>query len=408
MSLLQLLCSGRPIRKAAVSILSYCSRVSILFPHSYVCLGVRDENSTSELIRRTQWYWGSTTEVEVYAKSGGQWRLYRVSSAGVTQDACSRLRMVLAACFGKLCFTQHSPMAQRLDAWFGWKFFLVSWDETFQISAWRFSAARESRPLRRLNQTFTREDSRPRARECVVLGNGPSAHLALRDEYADCDFIICNTAVKSEALLRRKVVALCIADAAYFQAPHDYARALHARMREVVARDKISLYVDAEQEQLWHDRVPNLSPDQVFPVLFNPFIPYQTSFRTGRIQKNGFSVFTMLLLPVATTYYRRIHLIGFDGKSPDVKQYFWKHDDEFQYTSLLPTVKETEPAFFIEKDYEQYNRNNADSIEEALSAVEAQGIEVIMSHPSFIPPLQKRYLKGGTRLKDLDPSRTTT
>jgi hypothetical protein len=170
----------------------------------------------------------------------------------------------------------------------------------------------------------------------------------------------------------------------------------------VTARD-LSLYLDAEQEELWRHRVPNVRPERVFPVLFNPYIPYQPDFRTGRIQKNGYSVFTMLLLPVAATYYRKIHLVGFDGKSPELKHYFWKHNDEFQYTDLLPSVKAVEPGFFVQKDFDAYNRANADSIAEALACVQAQGVELVMSHPSFIRPLQELYLRGGTRLADLAP-----
>jgi hypothetical protein len=401
------LLKARPLRKLALTLLGLGSRFLVWRPRTFVVWGRLDESRLAECLARCAWYLSGESPVRlIFWRAGGWWRRELAPGAAPAEARLGRAGLTAALAAGRLLLLSRGRLTQRADAWLPWKCFMVHWDGDFQTGAWRFAAAREQRPLARLRATFRRRDERPRGTECVVLGNGPSAHLALREEFADCDFIVCNTAIKSDALLRRRVVALCVADAAYFSAPHDYARALQARMREVVTARDVSLYLDAEQEELWRHRVPNLRPDRVFPVLFNPYIPYQSDFRAGRIQKNGYSVFTALLLPVAATYYRKIHLVGFDGKSPELKHYFWKHNDEFQYTDLLPSVKTVEPGFFVQKDFDAYNRANADSIAEALACVQAQGVELVMSHPSFIPPLQELYLRGGTRLADLAPRQT--
>lgn len=393
---------SRPLRKLAVVVLGYFSKALTLSPRTYVVVGDHSDRAVDECIERCSWYFAGSGTVFLLARSGERWRKYEITSENSRRviGQCW-LQAIGALVTGKVLLLKKTGLAQRLDAWLPWKCFLVSWDVDWAIGAWRFAAARESRPLARLKRTFRTADARPRSRECVVLGTGPSAHLALRDEFRDCDFVVCNTAIKSELLMRRRVVALCVADAAYFAAHHAYAKAVHQRMSQVVTARDISLYVDAEQEELWLHRIPNLRPERVFPVLFTPYIPYQPSFEKGRMQKNGYSVFTMLLLPVAATYYRKLHLVGFDGKSPDMKHYFWKHNDEFQYTELLPTVKEAEPGFFAGKDYNAYNSSNADSIAEAITSVQQTGVELVMSHPSFIPPLQELYIKGGTRLRNL-------
>jgi hypothetical protein len=395
---------ARPLRKLALTFLGLGSRVLVWQPRTFVVCGRLDELRLAECLKRCSWYLGGDRPVRIiFWRAGSWWHRELAPGAAPAEARLSRAGLVVALAAGRLLLLNCDRLTQRADAWLPWKCFMVHWDGDFHTGAWRFAAAREQRPLARLQATYRRRDERTRGGECVVLGNGPSAHLALREEFADCDFIVCNTAIKSNALLRRRVVALCVADAAFFLAPHDYARALQARMREIVTARDLSLYLDAEQEELWRHRVPNLRPERVFPVLFNPYIPYQPDFRAGRIQKNGYSVFTMLLLPVAATYYRKIHLVGFDGKSPELKHYFWKHNDEFQYTDLLPSVKTVEPGFFVQKDFDAYNRANAHSIAEAMACVQAQGVAVVMSHPSFIPPLQELYLRGGTRLADLAP-----
>lgn len=369
------------------------SRWLVLRPSTYCVIGLIDEAFGEEFFARFEYFYGSIEGAVFHVRRPDGWRRYRVAEKRLKDDGASGLiTATFAALFGKILVYDYNSRWQRLDALFRYKVFIVNWKRDFRTSSWRFCASMARRPLARLEKAFNRPDGRIRQREVAVLGNGPSAYKIFEPEFADMDVVVCNTAIKSSRLLaERKVVALCFTDATFFIGPSAYSQAFYQALNEAVALGDFSVYLDFEQVEFVLSRVPNLTDDRIFPVLLDGGLDVLPNFKQGLAESTSHSVSTSMMFPCAATYYRRIHLVGFDGKDPKLTNYFWKHGDEFQFNDLLPTVRASDPGFFSGIDYVKFAAHGDSLTDRFLSTIEASGVEVRMSHPSFIEPLARRY-----------------
>jgi hypothetical protein len=373
-------------------IVGILSQYLVLLPTAYLVVGrVSSDGMLEALKDRLTWFFGRRKQVQVLIQIDGVWRKLSVGGdAVIDAGSAGLLTRVAAVLFGRILVLDFGPRWLRWEARLRNKIYTVNWYQDFRESTWRFVSCNSHRPLSLQLRTHERQDLRPRTKECVVLGNGPSAINIFNPEFESKDVIICNSAIKSDRLLARRIVALCFADPVYYFGPCDYTRAFHHRLGEVVRDSTFGIYLDAEHRSFLQQRIPAIPDDRLYPVWMNYGLRYQPNFKRGRVQTTTASVFTTLMLPLAATHYEKIHLLGFDGKGPAVSNYFWRHNAEFQYTDLIATVQASDPGFFS-VDYNQYSRDHAVEVEACLAAVEAMGTQVIMTHPSFIAPLQRRY-----------------
>lgn len=375
-------------------LIRYFSQWLVFSPKTFCVIGLVQEAERAALLSRIKWFYGHETGATFTLRTHEDICSYRMEAGSLAwKRRAGRLALWWSGVVGKILVLDYNDRWGKLDSYFHYKVFIINWRRDFRTSSWRFAASVTQRPFRNIRQTWSRLDSRPRSAEVVVVGNGPSAYRVFDSEFAEMDVMVCNSAIKSRRLLsERRVVALGFIDAAFYIGPSAYCEAFFAALSEAVGKQQFAIYVDFEHEANVRQRTPTLGDNRLFSVFLDSSLKVQPNFKNGRLQRTSHSVFTSLLLPLAATYYSRIHLVGFDGKDPSMKNYFWKHNDEFQFNDLLPTVREENPGFFHGRDYEDYNKRNADEIEEFVSCVEATGVEVIMSHASFIEPLQRRYL----------------
>lgn len=362
-------------------------------PAQFCVIGQIPETLMPLLLRRLEWFYGSITFGTVAIREKSGWRRFPIRRGKLGEPtACNGGQAMWMALIGKILVHDYTPAWLKMDTLFNQKVFVVNWTRDYRVSSWRLAASVARSPFKRLGESFEKLDERPRAADVVVLGNGPSAYNVFDERFDGMDVIACNTAIKSSRLLsERNVVALGFVDATFFVGPSAYTEAFFRALGDALKQSDLSVYVDYEHEEVIRHHVPALTDGRTFPILLSSAIEPRANFKRGRFQSTSNSIFTSVLLPIAATYYRRIHLVGFDGKDPSVKNYFWKHSDEFQFNDLLATVRESDPGFFSKRDYDDYNRRNAEEIELFVSLVESTGVEVIMTHPSFIEPLQKRY-----------------
>lgn len=386
-------CQERSWRTRIRFAVRYVSQWLVLRPRTYVVVGNPDAGQFAVLLERLHWFFAGLSGAEFLIAQAGRWTRFKVDAGQIQPvGSASAAAALLGRVIGKILVYDYDAGWLRLDALLPHKVHVINWTRDFRTSSWRLAASVAPRPFRRLAETYARVDERRRSADVVVLGNGPSAYKVFDPQFEGMDVIVCNTAIKSERLLReRRVVAVGFIDATFFVGPSAYTEAFFGALEKALKAQDFSVYVDHEHEEVVRQHTPGLTRDRTFPIVVNASIPPRASYKSGRVQSTSHSVFTSVLLPLAATYYRRIHLVGFDGKDPAMKNYFWKHSDEFQFNDLLPTVRESDPGFFSKRDYEDYSRRNADEIEHFVKLVEDSGVEVIMAHPSFIEPLNRRF-----------------
>ena len=347
---------------------------------------VCDAGRTEELLSRCAHYLGHDVGAEVVVRT----------SQGVIRSVIGRdgrpsppspssvWRFVRAAALGRLLVCRDSHRWRTLEKLLYAKLFLIDWRGTYRTVAWRFAASGSDRRAPRPAALDRSTDT------VIVLGTGPSAYRIFEDQFAGFDVITCNTAIKSDRLLaERRVVAHCFSDACFFAGSSGYSRAFLDRLARQVTRHDFRIYHDRDHGRLLERVLPPDAHACLHPVEFSPHLRGRHTFAHGCQQAPYGNVLTALMLPLAATFYRRIVLVGFDGKG-QTKNYFWAHADEFQFQEELPSVRTSYPCFFSEIDYDRYSEDHNAILDDLCSRIEAGGAEIVMAHHSSLPALAAR------------------
>ena len=118
--------------------------------------------------------------------------------------------------------------------------------------------------------------------------------------------------------------------------------------------------------------------------------PWQWPTPTRMTVKLTNNVLTTAMVPTAFALADRVEIAGCDGRQVS-ESYFWRHNARTQYSDdLMRTAFDAHPAFFRERDYNDYYKQHCEELEGLLTAGEAAGKVVLGTTPSFIPALNRR------------------
>jgi hypothetical protein len=111
--------------------------------------------------------------------------------------------------------------------------------------------------------------------------------------------------------------------------------------------------------------------------------------RNPTIRQAG-NVLTGLMLPLALMLASEVSIAGADGRQPS-ESYYWKHNPALQYSGeLMQTVFDAHPAFFRDRDYEDYYEEHCANLEALIQVGEASGKTVRGVTSSWTPALRSR------------------
>ncbi|MDA8019803.1 MAG: hypothetical protein MPN21_20370, partial [Thermoanaerobaculia bacterium] len=101
------------------------------------------------------------------------------------------------------------------------------------------------------------------------------------------------------------------------------------------------------------------------------------------------NVLTLLLLPIASTLAREVHVIGCDGRPLEEDQYFWSHNPKTQLGDLMDNIQAVHPGFF-DLDYNDYYLKHCRNTERWMEAGEKIGRRYVSMVDSQVPALRRR------------------
>jgi len=111
--------------------------------------------------------------------------------------------------------------------------------------------------------------------------------------------------------------------------------------------------------------------------------------RNPTVRQAG-NVLTGLMLPLAFMLADDVSIAGADGRQP-TENYYWKHNPTLQYSGdLMQTVFDAHPAFFRDRDYQDYYEVHCANLEALIQVGEAQGKTVRGVTSSWTPALRAR------------------
>jgi len=227
--------------------------------------------------------------------------------------------------------------------------------------------------------------------KAYIFVTGPSYNNYKRFNYEKNSLkIVCNTIVKDEEFLDfiggPDIIAF--ADPAFHFSTNLYAK----EFRDLVFKNvkKYNSFVLVPQAT-----VPLLILN--YPEIKNNIIGLSRSSEItipsgGNLHtKPTGSIITFMMIPFASCFAKQIYIVGADGRQKK-ENYFWKHNDKVQLTSLMESVYTTHPSFFRDRNYSSHYREHCDYFEELLKYGESKNINYYSLTNSFIPALQKRTI----------------
>lgn len=303
------------------------------------------------------------------------------------------LAFVAYAVVGRVLFLRDGKLQRLLQKLLPFKFFIIDWTSTFRLSSWRFQESRSprwttsrsrcSKPLRVLAEK--------RSDTVLVLGTGPSSAGVFSKVFDGVDVITCNTSVKSHRLYsERNVVAHCFSDATFLTGPSSYSLKFLEDVKLRMEERPFAVICDVFHQSFLCEILGNRLSPRLEPIFLDPTNEPSVELGIRKWQYSYGNVMTALLLPVAATWYKKVILLGFDGKGK-TQGYYWKHQDLFQYTELLPTVKAQDPGFFQTVDFDKYSRDHEKDLSALLDAAEAKGVTIKSANASSSAAIQKRF-----------------
>lgn len=227
-------------------------------------------------------------------------------------------------------------------------------------------------------------------RRAFILATGPSAHnVDLKSVDADIR-ITCNSAVRDvDRLLEFRPNVIACADPVFHFGPSRYAAEFRRDL--LTAAELLDAIVLCGSD--WVGPMLALQPelrDRLAVIPYGDGGPLRWPTLRNPTVRPGKSVLTILMLPIALMLADQVFIAGADGRRP-AENYFWTHSKELQYADdLMQTVFDAHPAFFRDRDYEDFYDTYCLELETLIRAGEARGKSVRGAAPSWIPALQAR------------------
>ncbi len=221
-----------------------------------------------------------------------------------------------------------------------------------------------------------------------VFGTGPSVDRFGEFDFSDGLGIVCNTIVLDHELLDHvRPRLLAFADPLFHFGVSRYAAEFRAAA--VVAAEKydLTIVLPLKYYELFVSLVPQLE-ERTIGVPMDQAPANLDLLADFRVHSYA-NVLTLLMLPLAVTFARRVGIVGCDGRAPEGEDYFWRHNPRTQLLHLIDNVAAVHPAFF-EVDYEAYFEDHSTLLEELITRGEMMGVEFSSVTPSYIPALARR------------------
>jgi hypothetical protein len=223
-----------------------------------------------------------------------------------------------------------------------------------------------------------------------VLATGPSAlEVDLASVTADVR-ITCNSAVRDLERIREfRPNIITFMDPVFHFGPSRYAAAF--RRDAVRAAEEVDALVVCGDS--FAGPLLGLEPslrERLAVIPHQEGGPWRWPTSRNPTMRQAGNVLTGLMLPLALMLTDDVAIAGADGRQPN-ENYYWQHNPALQYSGdLMQTVFDAHPAFFRDRDYEDYYDEHCANLEELIRLGEAKGKTVRGVTSSWVPALRAR------------------
>ncbi len=223
-----------------------------------------------------------------------------------------------------------------------------------------------------------------------VFGTGPSLEEAWRYDYSDGHNIVCNSIVKNAALVDHlNPIALMAGDPIFHAGPSTYAQAFREYLVQTMEGRDFHVFVPWRDYSIYMTYLPKELHERIIGIPLMQGDDYNLDIETKFAVLGLPNVLTLLLLPVAATYFDHVGISGCDGRPLSQDSYFWGHHKASQFGDQMDAIQLAHPGFFS-ISYNDYYLRHCHELERVCHQMEGMGKTVHAITGSFIPALRKR------------------
>lgn len=239
--------------------------------------------------------------------------------------------------------------------------------------------------------------------EAVLLATGPSVATYPSFNYDEKVVIVCNTIILDEALMDTvQPRFLVFGDPIFHFGPSLFAARFRESLREAAGRWDFTIVMPLKYYPVFVAAVPELA-ERTIAIPFRKDREFNFDLTSDFGLKTTANILTFLMVPLGTTFAKRVSFLGCDGRPLSEDGYFWRHNPATQLTDELANIQQVHPAFFI-RDYNDYYLEHCQVLEEQLDAGERAGFAFQSLADSHIPALRRRVVDAGRSVEASDAS----
>lgn len=227
--------------------------------------------------------------------------------------------------------------------------------------------------------------------EAVLLATGPSIENFKEYDLANKLCIACNSTILNDELVKlTNPKILVFADPIFHFGVSLYADEFRNNCKTFMRENNEAKIVIPIK---YYALILSLFPGFEHRIIGVPFTKHEPI--NLKISEDAFYTFTtsniltLLLLPLATTFAKKVSLIGCDGRPLDQDDYFWGHGKTVQINDKMENIQICHPGFF-NIDYNEYYFQHCHTLDNIINYAEQAGYEFCHLGDSHIPVLSER------------------
>ncbi|MGK2956637.1 MAG: hypothetical protein ACSLFI_13340, partial [Solirubrobacterales bacterium] len=262
-----------------------------------------------------------------------------------------------------------------------------------EVSFW-LEAAADTRELHR-SRLATLASQLGTFERGFVLATGPSVAQFDKFDYEDSLSVVCNTVILNEELMETvKPQFVTFADPIFHFGPSRYAAAFRANLREAAERYPFTICTPAKYFSVFEAAMPDLT-DRMVAIPYRKDREFNFDLASDFELRTTANVLTLMMLPLAATFARRIGILGCDGRPMSEDKYFWSHSRSTQINDEMANIRGVHPGFF-DIEYNDYYLEHCETLDQQLEVGERAGRKFESLAPSHIPALHARESDGAS------------
>lgn len=227
-----------------------------------------------------------------------------------------------------------------------------------------------------------------------VFGTGPSlTPAAMAHDFSDGVTIACNSMVKNDELMRKlRPVVVTAADPIFHAGCSTYAAEFRRHLVRQMSELGCWLVVPWRDYRLYMVHMEASLRDRIVGIPMGTGREANVDLRKRFEVTPTANVMTLMMLPLAFTWFDRVSVMGCDGRPPTENKYFWSHDPKSQIADKMDDAKRAHPSFFA-ISYDDYYNEHCETLRKLIERGERAGKTLRNLTASHIAALADRSVE---------------